>query len=246
MDYLKAQLYFFFREFVLTGDAEIVYISPYSASWTFRVRRAPLDWSRVTSFDLRAFSGSAEAEGVKRKVVGAIRNISEVRRRALSRRGSARCTQRMAGAAHQVYGWSGHATTYLTWIDRLTPHHRGAGSSRRERTAGTGAGAFSTVPLPCEGLDAGVPARNRAQPGRRGLQRAARGGVGSTARWRCCRCAGAYVRPTYLPTYGPTQAGRAVSATSGRGHDAAARVLAEMVLKGVELDERARVILGHV
>ena len=50
MDYLKGQFFFFFLSYVQTGDVEIMYISPTSASWVFRVRRAPLDWSRVVNF----------------------------------------------------------------------------------------------------------------------------------------------------------------------------------------------------
>ena len=50
MDCFKIQLLFFFDTFVASGDVEVVYAAPGGAPWSFVVRRAPLDWSKVTSY----------------------------------------------------------------------------------------------------------------------------------------------------------------------------------------------------
>ena len=50
MDCSKHQLAFFFERFVMTGDVECVFGSFDSAPWSFVVRKAPLDWSKVTQY----------------------------------------------------------------------------------------------------------------------------------------------------------------------------------------------------
>jgi hypothetical protein len=54
MDFVKAQNFFWISEFVLTGDVTVASISLVSASWTFVVNRAPLDWSKVTGWEEKA------------------------------------------------------------------------------------------------------------------------------------------------------------------------------------------------
>ena len=50
MDCFKHQLIFFVEQFVAAGDVEIAFAAHQSAPWSFIVRKAPLDWSRVTSY----------------------------------------------------------------------------------------------------------------------------------------------------------------------------------------------------
>mgnify|MGYP006265644395 CR=1 FL=1 len=48
--FVKHQLHFFIAEFVLRGDVEVAYASFHTSSWSFVVRKAPLDWGRVRDF----------------------------------------------------------------------------------------------------------------------------------------------------------------------------------------------------
>ena len=47
MDFAKAQNEFWISEFVLPGDVSVASVSLVSASWSFVVNRAPLDWGKV-------------------------------------------------------------------------------------------------------------------------------------------------------------------------------------------------------
>ena len=50
VDNAKQQLFFFFTQFVLSGEVEVAYLSFTASPWSFVVRRAPLPWKKVTGY----------------------------------------------------------------------------------------------------------------------------------------------------------------------------------------------------
>ena len=64
VDNAKQQLFFFFTQFVMSGEVEVAYLSFTSSPWSFVVRRAPLPWHKVKGYRGRTHDAPHEWERI--------------------------------------------------------------------------------------------------------------------------------------------------------------------------------------